>query len=111
MSGFDRVLLTPNSATEASNLIVYGVDDPLRSQFMATLGLILRNSDEHYKCGAEISKHPEFMRLGLTDAAWLTILDDQSVFLTDDVALYLAALNIGVKAYNFAHVRAWSTFT
>ena len=105
LRGFDRVLLTPNVSTETSNLIGYGVEEPLRSQFMAALGLILRGSDESYRPSAEVSLTGEFMRLGLTDATWMIALDEQSVLLTDDGDLYRAAVHKGAKAFQFSEVR------
>lgn len=101
ISGFHSIILTPNSATEAANLIEFGVVDPLRATFLAALGLILRNAKELYVKSADASLLPEFLRLGLADAAWLSILDSQSVLLTADRGLHLAAVKGGAQAYYF----------
>lgn len=109
--GFEQIILTPNASTEASNLIVYGVTDPLRAQLMAALGLVFRSAIEHYRPSAEISLRPEFLRLGLTDSVWLDLLDPQSTLLTDDDHLYVSALSSGARAFRFSDVKSQSGMT
>lgn len=101
ISGFQGVVITPNSATEASNLIEFGVGDPLRSTFLAVLGLIFRSAQERYTPSKEIGARAEFVSLGLSDAAWLSLQNDELVLLTADRDLYLATLRTGGKAYYF----------
>ena len=105
LSSFQRLIVTPNSSTETSNLIVDGVRDPYRSRLVAVFGAILASSDEHYEPSASICLTSEFIRLGLTDAIWLKVLDRHSVLLTDDRGLYSAALQVGIEAYKFSHAR------
>ena len=105
LSSFQRLIVTPNSSTETSNLIIDGMRDPIRSRLLAVFGAILAGSDEHYEPSASISMTPEFIRLGLTDATWLKVLDRGSVLLTDDGVLYSAALQNGIETYNFSYVR------
>jgi hypothetical protein len=105
LSKFHRLIVTPNSATETSNLINDGWRDPYRSRLRAVLGAVLAGSDEHYEPSASICLTPEFRRLGLTDAVWLKVLGSQSVLLTDDGELYAAALQNDIRAYKFSHVR------
>ena len=105
LSSFQRLIVTPNSSTETSNLIIDGIRDPYRGRLVAVLGAILAGSAEPYEPSASICLTPEFGRLGLTDAIWLKVLDKHSVLLTDDGGLYSAALQIGVETYNFSYVR------
>lgn len=102
---FERLIVTPNSSTETSNLIVDGMRDPYRRDLIAVLGTILADSDEHYEPSASICRTPEFGRMGLTDAIWLKVIDRHSALLTDDGGLFSAALQIGIEAYNFSYVR------
>ena len=108
-TGFSSMVVTPNTSTETSNLIAYGVNGPLRMRLMAALGLFLRSAKELYQPSSVVSERGEFMRLGLTDAALLSVLDEQSVLLTDDNALFVAAVNSGRKAYLFSIVRNHAT--
>lgn len=47
----------------------------------------------------------EFLRIGLTDAAILEMATASHTLLTVDLDLYLTALNRGLKAENFNHLR------
>jgi hypothetical protein len=105
IAGFQKVVITPNAATEAANLIEFGVHNPLRATFLATLGLIFRSSDEVYAPSGVISLLPEFHSVGLADAAWLSIQTDELTLLTADRELYLAAVRGGGRAFFFKDVR------
>jgi hypothetical protein len=105
ITGFQSVVITPNSATEASNLIKFGVSDPLRATFLAALGLIFRSADELYRPSSDLSRQPAYQALGLADAAWLSFQDDRLVLLTADRDLYLAAVREGRNAYFFKDVK------
>ncbi len=54
---------------------------------------------------ADALNDPDYLRLGLTDAAILTALSDQVALLTADLDLYLAALERRHRATNFGHLR------
>ena len=54
---------------------------------------------------ADALNDPDYLRLGLTDAAILTVLSDQVALLTADLDLYLAALKRGHRATNLRHLK------
>lgn len=101
----DGVVATPNVLTEASNLVVYGVSEPLRSEFRQTLRELAGALLEHYQPSRIASEEPEFINLGLADCAWFGCLDSETVFITDDLDLFNAATSRGVVAYNFTLMR------
>lgn len=105
IQGFRSVLVTPSASAEASNLIVYGVSDPLQSQFRIALGAVIQGAMEIYEPSANLVRQAEFVRHGLADAALLTCLGDDVVLLTADRALYLAALRIKATAYLFEQLK------
>ena len=105
LTGFRSLIVTPSALSEVSNLVGYGVVEPLRSQVMLALAHVIKSAVEVFDESRDVSKATEFRRLGLADSAWLAILDHQTVLLTDDTDLYLAALSRRSRAFNFAHVR------
>ena len=71
VSKFKHVLVTPNTLTEASNLLgQHG--EPERSRLLATLGVLIHESPEVVVASTEAADHPVFPRLGLTDAGVAT---------------------------------------
>lgn len=46
-----------------------------------------------------------FARLGLTDASLATLVGADTLLLTDDLDLYVAAVSTGGDAINFTHMR------
>lgn len=103
---FDSVTTIPNALTEASNLVVYGVDEPLRTHFRRRLAQVAKVTREVYVKSEDAVDATEFARLGLTDAAWLIALDRETTLLTLDLGLFLAACERGLMAQNFNHLRA-----
>lgn len=99
----DKVLVTPNTLTEASNLIgQHG--EPERSRCYDTLRLLIGESREIVVHSVTASRNVAFNRLGLTDAALLEAISPQRPLLTVDLPLYVAALAEGEEsAINFAH--------
>jgi hypothetical protein len=104
--GRKSIAATPNVLTEVSNLAVYGLKEPLRSNVLGILGLLIENMPEQYRPSREVARQPEFRRLGLADAAWLCVLAPRDRFVTADLQLYLAALERGIDALNFNHLRS-----
>ena len=102
---FDRVFVTPNTLTEASNLLgQHG--EPERSRFFNRLRLIIQASKEIVVASVDAATNKAFGRLGLTDAALLEVITKETPLITVDLDLYLAALekNEGA-AVNFTHLR------
>ena len=105
ISQVDRVLVTPNTLTEASNLLAQHAE-PERSHLFDRLRILIQNSDEIVVASVEASSNSAFRRLGLTDAALLEVITEESPLLTVDLNLYLAALEKGAQAVvNFTHYR------
>ena len=101
----DQLFVTPNTLTEASNLIrQHGM--PERSFLMKRLQYLIHGSQEIVVASVDASSNAEFERLGLTDAALLEAVTDDTPLLTVDFDLYLAALESGEeRAVNFTHYR------
>ena len=101
----DRVFVTPNILTEASNLLAQH-GEPERSRFFDQLRLLIQESNEIVVASVDAAGNSAFPRLGLTDAALLEVITEETPLITVDFQLYLAALdkNEGA-AVNFTHMR------
>jgi hypothetical protein len=62
-------------------------------------------SREEHLPAASVVPRPEYLRVGLTDAALLAQATNDMVLLTDDLQVYLAATRAGIQAENFTHLR------
>jgi hypothetical protein len=100
---YSQVILTPNTLTEASNLLRQ-IREPDRSLVTRRLGNLIRERDERYVISKDVVTEKTFARLGLTDAALISTARENGVLLSADVHLYLAALAEGIEALNFAHL-------
>lgn len=101
------LLVTPNTLTEASNLLGYH-DEPQRSRLMDTLGALIDGSEESFVPSEVAIRNAAFPRLGLTDAGLLEAISAKNPLLTADAALYVAALGIDdAAAINFNHRRTF----
>ncbi len=98
------VVVTPNALTEASNLLGYS-NDPIKSQLFETLKALVGSVREEYIESRLACDRDEFVRLGLSDAAFLSTDKDECTLVTADLDLYLAALAGGHEAINFNHLR------
>ncbi len=102
---FDRILVTPNTLTETSNLLGQH-KDPERSRFFETLRVLIQESEEVVVASVKASRNSAFGQLGLTDAALLEVATKETPLVTADLGLYLAALEReGEAAVNFTHLR------
>ena len=99
--------VTPNTLTEASNLLgQHG--EPQRSRLLLTLRTLIERSPEIVVASVDAARHVAFPRLGLTDAALLEVVSADAPLLTVDLDLYIAALASGeVAAINFNRWRGW----
>lgn len=101
----ERVYVTPNTLTEASNLLSQHAD-PERSQMLDMLRYVIHSSEEVVVQSSVASSRSEFDQFGLTDSALLEVASEETPLLTVDFDLYLAALRQGrVSAVNFTHLR------
>ena len=100
----DKVLVTPNTLTEASNLLLSSSDP----RPMACLRTLIENTDEVVVASRTAARSRVFDRLGLTDAALLEAVSAESPLITVDFDLYGAALAKGEGVtVNFAHFQDW----
>ena len=105
VSGFERVLVTPNTLTEASNLLGQH-REPERSRLLTTLRILIGESHEVVVVSADAARHPSFLRLGLTDAGLLGLVSQNTPLVTVDLDLYLAASKADpASAVNYRHLQ------
>ena len=101
------IRMTPNTLTEASNLLGQH-REPQRSQLLLKLRALIEQSPEIVVASADAARRDVFPRLGLTDAALLEVVSADAPLLTVDLNLYVAALASGYEAaINFNHWRHW----
>lgn len=103
----DRVIVTPNTLTEASNLLgQHG--EPERSRILYTFRNIIEHSQENVVTSKAAARGSEFIRLGLTDAVLLEIVSKSNPLITVDFDLYLTATKREEgSAFNFWHSQAF----
>jgi hypothetical protein len=94
-----KLICTPHILTETSNLLRQ-VADPMRSQIMATFKRFIDSADERQVQGVDAAGQPRFVRLGLTDAAVLSLDPAEVQILTVDHDLHIATLEKGFEAQN-----------
>lgn len=99
----DRVIVTPNTLTEASNLLgQHG--EPERSSFFNVLRNLIEINEEIVVASNTAAQNSAFSRLGLTDAVLLEIVSKSNPLVTTDLELYLAAeMREEGSALNFWH--------
>ena len=104
LSAVDEIVVTPNTLSEASNLLRQ-IADPAKSQIAAVFAAFINRPNEIYVSSATASRRVEFLRLGLADNALLEIGASEVVLLSADLDLCMAAESAGYKAINFNHLR------
>ena len=99
------MFVTPNTLTEASNLLAQH-GEPERSMLLRTLRGLVEESRETVVASKGAAGHRMFVALGLTDVVLLEAVSSNRPLLTADLPLYLAALESGWQsAINFNHYR------
>ncbi len=104
ISKASRILVTPNTLTEASNLASQ-IGDPNRERIRSALRHIVNEAEEHYILSRAAAARKEFLWLGLTDAAFLELPDVDATLLTVDSRLHRDTLANGRRSINFNHLR------
>lgn len=100
-----RLLVTPNTLTEASNLLAQH-GEPERSDLLEGLRFLIEESEEVVVASTVAASSSEFLRLGLADAALLDAATVDTPVLTVDLGLYLAAAEKAPdSAVNFTALR------
>ncbi|GGA40150.1 PIN domain-containing protein [Sphingomonas psychrolutea] len=104
LGGFTHWVTTPHILAETSNLIRQ-TSNPLASLASVSLAELILQSDELAVSGVTVVKIPEYVRLGVTDAAILALLADGCSLVSVDFDLYIASVAAGHSAINFNHLR------
>lgn len=91
------VYVTPNTLTEASNLLRnYG--EPDRTRLSDTLATLIHESQEVVVRSADAATNAAYRRLGLTDAGLLEVISVDRPLLTVDVQLAIEAAQVHPEA-------------
>ncbi len=102
VTGKLQVFVTPNTLTEASNLLANRRD----TRFLDKLQILIEKSKEIVVTSVTAAHNSAFARLGLTDAALLEVVSTEKPLITVDLELYSAALAKGEKAaVNFTYLQ------
>ena len=101
----DKLFLTPNTLTEASNLLgQHG--EPERSLLLEQLRAVIHGSEEVVVASKDAASTDVFLRHGLTDAVLLEAASEETPLLTMDGNLYKEAFASGREtAVNFTALR------
>jgi hypothetical protein len=107
LSEASEIIVTPNTLSEASNLLAY-IGDPAKTKIMQTFRTIIQRTQEIHVDSSRAAGRPEFLRLGLTDSVALDATLEHAIVVTSDLDLYLAASSHGnERAINFNHIREY----
>ena len=104
-SQYREIVFTPHTLTETSNLLCRGVLEPARTEIMKVLQLMIDRTDEVSLSSSIAAQLPEFLRLGLTDAALISLSDETLCMATDNLDLFLAASAAGHAPTYFTYLR------
>lgn len=91
VEGQDRVFVTPNTLTEASNLLESRGD----ARFLRQLRHLIDTSCEVVIASATAAASPHFVQFGLADTALLEAISSRAPLLTVDLSLFAAGLRKG----------------
>jgi predicted nucleic acid-binding protein len=101
LSRYPRRVTTPAVLAEVSNLMGNAFHEKVAGTVVQVCGTFI----ERWVPKDQVFADEEFARLGFADASILAAADADTVVLTEDVHLYLAALRRGFLAVNFSHLR------
>lgn len=104
LSLFSEIVLLPNIISEASNLLDQ-LKGNRRDYCMERLAQLAKGSSERYVASVSAMEQPEYMALGVVDAAVLCALESGTYLLTADKELHLAALRRNLEAQLFQELR------
>lgn len=88
LSGFKKVIVTPQVLAEASNLAKRRLKEEHYQIFICRSIVLLAGIWEEYVAKDEILKRSELPRFGTTDASLLSTVDRDKLLLTDDAPLF-----------------------
>lgn len=98
VESLDRVYVTPNTLTEASNLL----EDRHDTRFLEKFRILVESSKEIVVASAVATANSAFTRFGLTDTVLLEVVSAKRPLITVDLNLFNAAFAKGEQAaFNF----------
>lgn len=108
LSQFENIVITPNIATETSNLIgvLHGKHLDKARQILAR---VLNTWNEHYIESISACNEENYLRLGLTDTAIILAAHRNLEVITDDLDLYLCLASKNIPTKNFTHMRSFNS--
>ena len=104
LSLFSEVVLLPNIVSETSDLLDH-LKGEQRENCMEFFAQFIKINSERYVASASAVELPEYMALGVADAAILCALERDTYLLTADREFYFAALYRHRKAQYFQELR------
>lgn len=102
---FNKIVVSPNVLTEASNLTNGLHQESMRLYFEAMKNSLVKQIDEEYVQSLAVSHEKGFYKFGLSDIGILSIAAGKYLILTDDFKFATYAQNSGVDVVNFNHLR------
>ena len=105
VSGYQQVVVTPNVVAECSDLLSDDGDFREKQWLKAFLEIDERACIEEYVPGKEAASLEQYRYLGVADCSLLSLVDEDTVLLTADSKLYLAAADLNPRCMNFNHMR------
>lgn len=99
-----RLVVCAHVLAETSNLVRL-TNEPLKSTLTRVLGALIEKVEEADTKSAGVVGEANYVRLGLTDAILLTLIERDGTLLSDDLDLCLAAERAGRRVINYNYVR------
>lgn len=102
VEGHAALFFSPNILTESNNIVRQapaGASTAIQAMFTK----IVRRTVEHCIESTSAVERPEVRWLGLSDAVIRLLANDETLILTSDAALYIAAQEAGLPSENFHH--------
>lgn len=107
-SRFQQIVVTPNVVTECSDLFSDNDDYREKEWLKAFLGSNESLRIEQYVPSKDAASLEQYRYLGIADCSLLSLIDDNTVLLTTDSKLYLAAAMLNPRCMNFNHLRSFA---
>ena len=102
-----RIIVTPNTLTETSNLLAQ-TNELDKKRVLHRLKTFTKNKMFFYEdfiTSSQAMDRDEFEQLGLTDSVLLELSNSEALLLTADNKLHSAALNKKYLAANFGYIK------
>ncbi len=105
VSLFDRLVTTPHVLTEVDGLSNVGLPGRHRWDYLDTFRQRIEEAVEVQTPARDVVADPAFLRLGLTDAAVLTLGEGGPLVVSTDLDLCIALESRGLGVVNYNHIR------